>query len=177
MSLICWLQSPKSRLKSCLKSRPVKGLQSQTSHYIKRFLLLSNNNEKKWFLWIITSTKEVKACQNLISGIWGIMTDKGQRNSQFSIRTAVCCVLTMPCSGTAAWTLRLTTWARAGQCCGGLKPLLGSVPLVLVVGTLAGWPRVSYTFMCSLFPCLAALWERSKQVSLFTQTAAVSFFW
>lgn len=72
----------------------------------------------------------------------------------------------MPCSGTAACTLRLTTCASAGQCCGGLKPLLGSVPLILVVETLAGWPRVSYTFMCSLLPCLAALWlAREQEVS------------
>lgn len=84
----------------------------------------------------------------------------------FRIWTVVWCCLTMPCSGTAAWTLRLTTWANAGQCCGGLKPLLGSVPLALVVGTLTGCPRVSYTFMCSLFPCLAALWETSKVVGL-----------
>lgn len=83
-----------------------------------------------------------------------IMTDHRQLYAFF---------LTMPCSGTAACTLRLTTCARAGQCCGGLKPLLGSVPLVLVVGTLAGCPRVSYTFMCSLLPCLAALWEEEKR--------------
>lgn len=85
--------------------------------------------------------------------------------SHHSTWAAVCCLLTTPCSGTAAWTLRLTTWAKAGQCCGGLKPLLGSVPLVLVVGTLADWPRVSYTFMCSLFPCRAALWRTRKHES------------
>jgi len=75
----------------------------------------------------------------------------------------------MPCSGTAACTLRLTTWVRAGQCCGGRKPLLGSAPLDLgaragagrvaagAAGTRVGWPRVSYTFMCRRLPCLAAL--------------------
>lgn len=75
-------------------------------------------------------------------------------------------ILTMPCSGTAACTLRLTTWAKAGQCWGGLKPLLGSVALVLLVGTLAGWPLVSYTFMCNRLPCLAALWKISKWMSI-----------
>lgn len=82
------------------------------------------------------------------------------------------CILTMPCSGTAAWTLRLTTWAKAGQCWGGLKPLLGSVALVLLVGTLAGCPLVSYTFMCSRLPCLAALCQIKKKwwlVSTFSQ--------
>ncbi len=90
-----------------------------------------------------------KVCQNLISGNWSITWG-----------------LTMPCSGTAAWILRLTTWARAEQCCGGLKPLLCSVPLALVVGIFVGWPRVSYTFMCSRFPCLAALWKTRKLVGL-----------
>lgn len=75
-------------------------------------------------------------------------------------------ILTMPCSGTAACTLRLTTWAKAGQCWGGLNPLLGSVALVLLVGTLAGWPLVSYTFMCNRLPCLAALWRISKWMSI-----------
>lgn len=74
--------------------------------------------------------------------------------------------LTMPCSGTAAWTLRLTTWARAGQCCGGLKPLFGSVALALLVGTRVSWPRVSYKFMSSRFPCLPALWKRKNNLSV-----------
>lgn len=88
-----------------------------------------------------------------------------------SCKMLLCCILTMPCSGTAAWTLRLTTWAKAGQCWGGLKPLLGSVALVLLVGTLAGWPLVSYTFMCSRLPCLAALCQIKKWwlVSTFSQ--------
>lgn len=85
--------------------------------------------------------------------------------SPFKLLLLLRSILTMPCSGTAACTLRLTTWAIAGQCWGGLKPLLGSVALVLLVGTLAGWPRVSYTFMCNRLPCRAALWKISKWMS------------
>lgn len=81
-------------------------------------------------------------------------------------------ILTKPSSGTAAWTFWLTACARLGQCWGGRNPFFGSVRLPDFIwdkpgpgtgpGTRPVVPLLSYTFICSLLPCRAALCGEQK---------------